>query len=234
MGFSSLQHSRVRRSTCRGLCLPATFRPQGLVTLSAAYSLRARAGFISHRRRSWDSPFGAFSSRKVPARFRTEGPTYRFSLPVFPTLSRWAGPASLGFWALTLPEVPGDRTAISTSATGCSLGFCPSRVCRRAALPGLSPKLLPRTSTNAALRRHPPVPRSLDRLPPGLFRSARQAERTGPGNPSRVSAPERSRAFERVLYPGYGFASCRAVHHCRQTSTLWTESLALPEPLGTA
>jgi hypothetical protein len=44
-----------------------------------AYSLRSRAGFVSHRRRSWDSPFGAFSSRKVSMRFRLEEPTYRFT-----------------------------------------------------------------------------------------------------------------------------------------------------------
>jgi hypothetical protein len=52
-----------------GFARPATFRLQGLATLMAACSLRARAGFISHRPRSWDSPFGAFSSRKVPAAF---------------------------------------------------------------------------------------------------------------------------------------------------------------------
>jgi hypothetical protein len=58
-----------RRSTCRGFCLPATFRLQGLVTLVTAYSRRSLAGFFSHRQRSWDSPFEAFSSRKVSRRF---------------------------------------------------------------------------------------------------------------------------------------------------------------------
>jgi len=56
----------------RALPQPATFRLQGLATLLAVYSRRARAGFVSHRRRSWDSPFGAFSSRKVPAAFASE------------------------------------------------------------------------------------------------------------------------------------------------------------------
>jgi hypothetical protein len=65
LGFPSLQHLRNRESTYRGLCLPATFRLQGLVTLLAAYSSRSRAGLISYQQRSWDSPFGAFSSRKV-------------------------------------------------------------------------------------------------------------------------------------------------------------------------
>jgi hypothetical protein len=58
-----------RRSTSRGLYLPAPFRLQGLATLLTVYSLRARAGFFSRRRRSWDSPFGAFSIRKVPGAF---------------------------------------------------------------------------------------------------------------------------------------------------------------------
>jgi hypothetical protein len=87
---SVTQHSLARRpqptSSSLGLLLPtaledpevhwpqtlptsATFRLQGLVTLWAAYSFRARAGFVSHRRRSWDSPFGAFASRKVSATF---------------------------------------------------------------------------------------------------------------------------------------------------------------------
>jgi hypothetical protein len=71
---------RIRRSTRRGLCLPATFRPQGLITLSTAYSLRTPAGFVSHQQRSWDSPFGVFPSREACGRFRQHGPTYRFSL----------------------------------------------------------------------------------------------------------------------------------------------------------
>jgi hypothetical protein len=70
LGFRSLQHLRNRRYASRGLSLPTTFRLQGLVTLVTAYSLRHRAGFVSHRQRSWDSPFGAFSSRKVTSRFR--------------------------------------------------------------------------------------------------------------------------------------------------------------------
>jgi hypothetical protein len=59
--------SEVHKS--RALPGPATLRLQGLATLLAPYSLRAPAGFVSHRRRSWDSPFGASSSRKVAGAF---------------------------------------------------------------------------------------------------------------------------------------------------------------------
>ena len=77
MGFRSLQHLRNRRSTGRGRYLPATFRLQGLATLLTVSSLRSRAGSVSSRQRSWDSPFGAFSSRKVHGRHHPSGPTYR-------------------------------------------------------------------------------------------------------------------------------------------------------------
>jgi len=107
---------------------PATVRLQGLVTLWAAYALRAPAGFVSHRRRSWDLPFGAFSFRKVSAAFPRGRTHIPFRPPVFPPPKRWAGPTGCGFWALTLPGVPGDRYMISAPATGCSLGFCPLRV----------------------------------------------------------------------------------------------------------
>jgi hypothetical protein len=70
MGFASLQHMRHRRYAFHERCLLATFCLQGLVTLLAVYSLRSRAGFVSHRPRSWDLPFGAFSSQKVTGRFR--------------------------------------------------------------------------------------------------------------------------------------------------------------------
>jgi hypothetical protein len=108
MGFRSLQHMKDRRSTCRGLCLPATFRLQGLDTLLTAYSLQPRAGFLSTRQRSWDYPFGAFSSGKVPRRFHLDAPTYRL-LPRTCPLRRGggAGLAGRGFWASTLPGVPG-------------------------------------------------------------------------------------------------------------------------------
>jgi len=140
MGFRSLQHtegSEVHNS--RALPAPTTFRPQGLVTLSTAYSLRARAGFFSRRRRSWDSPFGAFSSRKVSRAFphgRTHVP---FDQSVLPPPKRWAGPTGPGFWALPLPRVPGGRHMISASTTGCSLGLGPSRAYRQEPCPGFRP-----------------------------------------------------------------------------------------------
>jgi len=51
-----------------------------LVTLSTVSALRIPVGFVSHRQRSWDSPFGAFPPHKVTGRFRPEAPTDRLAL----------------------------------------------------------------------------------------------------------------------------------------------------------
>ena len=102
--------SGIEGPLCRGLSLPASFRPQGLVTLSTVSSLRFRAGFVSHRRRSWDSPFGAFSSREAARAF----PHRRHPLTVPPageTTYRSRRPAlQAAVPGLILPRVPGDRT----------------------------------------------------------------------------------------------------------------------------
>jgi hypothetical protein len=60
---------RLSRSTVCRHSKPAKFRLQGLATLLTASSRESRAGFISRRQRSWDSPFGAFSSRRVSDAF---------------------------------------------------------------------------------------------------------------------------------------------------------------------
>jgi hypothetical protein len=52
---------------------------------------------------------------------------------------QWAGPAGRGFWAFTLPGVPGDRRRVSATTTGCSLGLCPSRVSGRKPGPSSHP-----------------------------------------------------------------------------------------------
>jgi len=128
MGFDSLQHIKDRRSTRRGFCLPATFRPQGLITLSAVYSLRTPAGFISHQRRSWDSPFGAFPSRKVFRPSRSESTHILFLSAFCPpqqqTPLHRAGLRNRSSWVLTLPRVPCDSgTRLTHRTPDTPLGF---------------------------------------------------------------------------------------------------------------
>jgi hypothetical protein len=169
MGFASLQRLRNRRSASHGLCLPATFRLQGLATLLTAYSLRYRAGFLSHRQRSWDSPFGAFSSRKVSRPFPTGRTHLPFRLPVYPhTQGAGAGSTSRGSWALTLPRVPGDRHVFSTPTAGCSRGLPPSRAAGRSL--GRDFARPPLTRLLDWAHASPPAPQSFDRLPLHLIR----------------------------------------------------------------
>jgi hypothetical protein len=82
MGFDSLQHMQDAEVHLLRARPPAAFRLQGLATLLTAYSPRSLAGFVSHRRRSWDLPFGAFSSRKVSGAF----PPGRTHLPFRPAV----------------------------------------------------------------------------------------------------------------------------------------------------
>jgi hypothetical protein len=159
MGFHSLQHIRSRRSTCRGLCLPATFRLQGLVTLLTAYSLRLRAGSVSHRRRSWDYPFGAFFSRKVSPCYHADAPTCRFSRSSARRLAsagralRAAAPGLSPF-----REPLAATRVISTPTAGCSLGFCPSKARPRKPWSGFRPTSSPALCGHA-------MTRAIDRRP---------------------------------------------------------------------
>jgi len=152
MGFRSLQHLRNRRSTSRGLYLPASFHLQGLATLLMAFSLQFRAGFVSHRQRSWDSPFGAFSFRKVSSPFPSGRTHIPFLLSVY--LHRRHRPARQAAVPGFLPfrESLAARRVISTPATGCSPGFHPSRASTNT-LTGISPSLLSRASPHRAI--HP-------------------------------------------------------------------------------
>jgi len=78
MRSTSLQHTEARRFGLHGSSLPATFRPQGLIALSTAYSLRTRARHTSGEQRSWDLPFGGSLSRKVTQPLGRIDPTRRY------------------------------------------------------------------------------------------------------------------------------------------------------------
>jgi hypothetical protein len=211
---------------------PATFRPQGLVTLSTAYSLRALAGLLSCRRRSWDSPFGAFSFRQVPAAFpQPVNPHAVFPVGFPSRRSGRAGPTGRGSWAFTLPGVPGDRCRISAATTGCSLGLCPSRVFRRQPCTGSHPR------SSHALRN---ARRSGHPLRHGVSVGRRLASSTCP---AKAVQPDETTllGFWHLCVPGHlsaaavraiCFTSRRAVHRCRQTNALWTAYYALPELPG--
>jgi hypothetical protein len=142
-----------------------------------AYSLRARAGFLSHRQRSWDSPFGAFSSRKVSAAFASGRTHIPFHPSVLPPSKRWAGPNGPRFLGFDPSRSPSRPDGFNSLTAGCSLGLRPSRVFRlepcRAFRPGSS-LALPQTPTS---RPTPPAPRSISQLQPGSVRVGRQAAR---------------------------------------------------------
>jgi len=108
---------RMRRSTLRRHSRPATFRLQGfLSTLLTVFSLHIRAGSISHRQRSWDSPFGAFPSREVAAAFPRRWTHVPLVRSIFPRRSRGRleGHRFLGF---DPPKSPWLHTALLARGT---------------------------------------------------------------------------------------------------------------------
>jgi hypothetical protein len=128
----SLQHmpaKRVHRS--RAAPPPAAFRLQGLATLLAACSPRRLVGPLSSRQRSWDSPYGAFSSRVVGCGF----PQRRTRLPLRPRLTpaRRSAPASIAtpsYRALALPRSPVvRRRCLARDGLEAPLGFLPFQGC---------------------------------------------------------------------------------------------------------
>lgn len=136
------------RSGSRGLCLPATFRPQGLATLSTACALARLAGLISCRQRLWDSPFGAFSSSKVALAFRPTHDPHAVTVMAPPS---W----TCGPWRLRALKL-GYRVLPSASPSRHERVFSPSD---RRLLPWVSPLS---GSSLARLGRHfgpPPLTR---------------------------------------------------------------------------
>jgi hypothetical protein len=129
---------------------PATFRPQGLVTLATVYSLHSPADCISNRRRSWDSPL-----RSVPLQqgIRTvtspDAPTYRFS----PRCSRrqpsgrTAEPRFLGFDPCRSPSRTGMR--LTNPSPDAPLRFTLPGFCQPQVLPELSFEFLSFTSPHS-------------------------------------------------------------------------------------
>jgi hypothetical protein len=119
----------------------------------------------------------------------------------------WAGPTGRGFWAFTLPRVPGNPRRISTWIAGCSLGLFPLRACQQKPRPGFRPGSSHTLRSRPSHDRRPPAPRSLARPSLGLVPVAQQTERLGRGNPCRVFAPVRARTFELRQRPSY-FVRC--------------------------
>jgi len=179
MGFRSLQHTKVRRSTTADVAfrpLRSALRvwlPSRRLTPSEPVPVLFHTGGARGICPAELSPLGRY-----PLRFRSGRTHVPFNPPVLPSRKRWAGPAGRGFWASALPGVPGDRRRVSTTTAGCSLGLHPSRASGRKPGPGSHPDsshalsrastLRPNTDGASEYRSvfawpHPPIPASRNR-----------------------------------------------------------------------
>jgi hypothetical protein len=182
--FGPFSTYRLRRSTVPRGCRPATFRLQGLVALLTVYSLRSRAGLVSCRRRSWDSPFGGFPFQKVPGAF----PPGRTHVPLNPPVnpaSEDAGPARRASVSGLRPfrKCLAAIRGFSPQTAGASLGFRPSRVSRRPPWLTLPPTSSPAFCSTRGEPAGPPTPRSFNQPSPRPAQRRAEARRQ-PKQPS--------------------------------------------------
>jgi len=160
---------------CKRPASRSRVRPQGLATLSTLCSLRRLAGYVSHRQRSWDSPFEAFSSRKASGGFPPEEPTYRFCRSR-KSARRQSGQASDPQFLGRAPFASPWRSSpcLAGQSLDAPLGFALSGPADRS-LAGISPELLSRAwRTRTAPAR--PAPQSIDQLLLGLAEPPRRTE----------------------------------------------------------
>jgi hypothetical protein len=167
-----------------------------LVTLLTVYTLRSRAGFLSHRQRSWDSPFGAFSSRTVSRSITTQISPLTMShigapaaLAVGRPNERWF----LGFDPCESPSRLGK--GLACQPPDAPLGFLPSRAIYRRPRPGFRPDSslalpIPDGEPSATA-----APQSINQPPARPIRLPQRTTTTAQGHPSRVLAPTQSRTF---------------------------------------
>jgi hypothetical protein len=224
MGFGSLQHIKVRRSTFRGLkpCpLRSAFRvwlPSWRLTPAEPVPVLFHTGGAPGIRPSELSPRGRY-----PPRFRAEGPTYRFTRRY--SQRRSVGPAQRAAVPGLCPfrESLAVRRGLARRPLDAPLGF---------ALLGSASDSLVRGFTRTPPTRFVASISGIEPTGAPEFRSAfawpcppRPANRAKwTGQPFQglcTSTIPHTRASQN---PGYVFTSYRAVHCCRQADNPWVPS----------
>jgi len=186
-----------------------------------AYALRSRAGFVSHRQRSWDSPFGAFflakGTRAITARMSPSA-----VLPSGDTSTRGTGPArsAAAFGISPFRESLAIRQSVSPPARWMLPWVLAFQGPSSTALPEPSPGLLSRALQTWRLLALPAgAPEYRSAFDPPL-RLLAPKHPGGRSSPRRLCAPAQSRTFRRETHLGYGFTSHCVVHCCRPANAL--------------
>jgi hypothetical protein len=229
MGFGSLQHFRNPRSTTRGLCPPATFRLQGLATLLTACSLESRAGFVSHRQRSWDSPFGGFPFQEASPAFPLGRDPHTVDLQVTPAPKYQTGRAGLSFWGHTSWKCLATDGCLSRRSPAPPLGFTPPGPSRKSLDQGFSRSPLTRFADPAIahrIHRRPRVSIGSCLAPTSLAPECTLLEATLLGFPHRPR-PDHSNSAP----PGLWCSPHTGSHITADSPVLLGRLPALPEPI---
>jgi len=204
---------RNRGSTSRGLAVPATFRLQGFVTLLAVYSPRVRAGFLSHRQRSWDSPFGAWRLERYPRVTAQKHP---------PTVAPTGNPSAEAEGRSRGPRFPGFNPSERSERPGMGLARRPPVAPLGLALLGFARESLDRDFARSPLTR---LAADTGTVPTACITESRsalaglssgpwtQASKDEQSDPSRVSAPVQPQDIRTGPGSGYVFTGRHVGHY---------------------
>jgi hypothetical protein len=167
MGFGSLQHIRDRRSTSRRPSVPASFRPQGLATLSTACSLEPVPALFHAGGAHGILPSEPSPLEQAPPRSRGRLPRVPFLRSLCPPPKRWAGATVRGFRGLTRPSVPCGGRVMSAADRRMLPWDSPFQGVPANAFAEISPRVLPRAWDTADSGERPHrAPRSINQHPP--------------------------------------------------------------------
>ena len=190
----SLQHIKVRKSTCRGVSRPHYVPSSGfdhpldgLLLPSPCRPFFVPAALLGFH------PSELSPLERYPKRHRLGWTHMPFFLLVSPVPKHQPFPAGRDFWASTLSRVPCDSACVwHANSPDTPLGFHPSRVFLR------QPRSRSLSISSRALSCPAPgeagttAPQSIDRLSLRPPRTRRQAAEFGTNNPLRVLTPVRS------------------------------------------
>jgi hypothetical protein len=214
MGFGSLQHIKELRSTARGP-KPARYVPSS----GFGYPRDGLLPQVPCRFCFTPAALMGFTLRRFPL---PQGSTAfqpgRTCLPLVQRYScrtkRQIGPPSRGFQVYACQDCLATAQRFRLTATGASLGFCPSRARHCEDLvPDFSGMPLSCLTGPVGCPTDQPAPQSIDQPSPRLARPAPKCQ-TGRSSPSGVPAPARSRPFESPRARAMEFTSRRVMHCC--------------------
>ena len=159
-----------------------------MVTLLTAYSLESRAGFVSHRLRSWDSPCGGLSFPEGSTAFQPWMNLPTVGSALLPVPKHGFGLRSVGFQVRASRKCPESVGGLGRQPWAPPLGLAPRGHPDKSLGPDFSRPPLAHFTGFGNCSPDSSVPQSIDQPLPRLART-RTEVRLGQDSPYGVFAP---------------------------------------------